>query len=172
MRIFKDLKSITKDNRYFIEYQKIRAETLRFYEKFKENHPDIMCKKGCTDCCEPFSILPVEYYYLKNVLKNEQKIKIANNSSRCKFLIENECKIYQYRPIMCITQGLPLFLREGTNKRGEIIICKKNSGLISKKSKNIKIFEYDILIAKISILNELFCEEYKTRNNRINIMDI
>ncbi|MGC9042504.1 MAG: YkgJ family cysteine cluster protein [Myxococcota bacterium] len=167
------MKEIQKNNQYFIEYQKIRDETLRFYRTFKENYRNFMCQKGCTDCCESFSILPVEFYWIREMRRDENPINQGKNSTKCKFLINGLCQIYNLRPIMCITQGLPLLIGGEEGQSKEIIICRKNKNIIPKNRNNrYKLFEYDILIGKMIVLNELFCQEFRINTERIDIEDI
>ncbi|MCX7958260.1 MAG: YkgJ family cysteine cluster protein, partial [Deltaproteobacteria bacterium] len=101
------MKHIDKKNDFFRKYEEIRSQTLKFHLEFDKRHINFMCKKGCSDCCESFSLLPVEYYYIKSRLC---KLNITNSPSgdnKCVFLKESECLIYDLRPLMCITQGLP-----------------------------------------------------------------
>jgi len=94
---------------------------------FERQKEYIMCKKGCSICCEkgdyPFSQL--EFSYLTKgfiSLPNDKKIVVQNNiknlseekrkykgerfEHKCPFLIEKECSVYKYRGIICRTFGI------------------------------------------------------------------
>ncbi|MCX7943097.1 MAG: YkgJ family cysteine cluster protein [Deltaproteobacteria bacterium] len=159
------------DEDYFKFYEEIRDQTLKFYSEFAKKYINFMCKKGCSECCESFSILPLEYYYIKQKLpKNSITIQSLSMGNSCLFLKNNECQIYEFRPIMCITQGLPLLVRDESSNSKNIFICKKNENLISdKKIKSYKAFEYDTMIAKLTVYNYLFCISYDIPDERIDI---
>ena len=109
----------------------------------------IKCKKGCSICCEkgdyPLSQLELEYLMQGFIaLNNEEKNIVKNNinqmkkGGKCPFLVNNECSVYTYRPIICRVYGIaylcaknivktPYCVNEGLNysevyKDGEIII--------------------------------------------------
>ena len=94
---------------------------------FENQKRYINCKKGCSKCCEkgdyPFSQL--EFAYLTQgflSLPPELKIKVQHNirqyqterkyfkeeryEHQCPFLINGECRVYEYRGIVCRTFGL------------------------------------------------------------------
>ena len=89
----------------------------RLDKYFKEQAEFLCCQKGCSDCCEkgdyPISELELKYImhgYAR--LNNSERIKIQENiknlerGGKCPFLINKECSIYKYRPIICRVHGL------------------------------------------------------------------
>jgi len=68
------------------------------------------CKKGCFDCCvDEISVFEIEAENIKSryaeFLKNEK----AGPLGACAFLDKDGgCRIYEDRPYVCRTQGLPL----------------------------------------------------------------
>ncbi|MCA9591942.1 MAG: YkgJ family cysteine cluster protein [Myxococcales bacterium] len=90
------------------------------------------CRQGCSACCtDDLTVLEVEARRIREanttLLQNEQPAP----AGRCAFLdAEGACRIYQDRPYVCRTQGLPLrFLSE--DEDGEIVeerdICPENA---------------------------------------------
>ena len=97
-------------------------EVLKLLFDYQKKY--IKCKKGCSLCCEkgdyPMSQLEFSYLtkgYLK--LSTETKSIVQKNfkqvindiniglcEHRCPFLINNECCVYEYRPIICRTFGV------------------------------------------------------------------
>ena len=94
---------------------------------FNDQKEFIMCKEGCSHCCEkgeyPFSKL--EFDYLVEAFKTldkDTKLKIFENIARineekskftgeqfmydCPFLIDHRCSVYEHRRIICRTFGL------------------------------------------------------------------
>ena len=87
----------------------------------------ICCKKGCSACCEQgyYPISELELKYLMQgflSLENNLKIQVQNNFKAmkkgeiCPFLINKECSIYSYRPIVCRVHGLAYLLKDKTVK--------------------------------------------------------
>lgn len=110
--------------RYEIFLNSLSKELNRMFEEQKEF---IMCKEGCSFCCEygeyPFSKLEMDYLldgYKE--LDDETKFKILDNIAKlndekmksesepymycCPFLINNRCSVYNNRGIICRTFGL------------------------------------------------------------------
>jgi hypothetical protein len=166
------LREILGKNEFFDAYSRIRSQVLKFYEKFVEDISDFECKKGCSDCCKRFTLLPVEFYFIKNNLKNRE-LSIEPHSAQdeaCPFLKNKICQIYDIRPLMCITQGLPLLILNLKDDKMDVLICEKNSRIYPHNGgTNIKIFDYQSLISSMYSLNNLFCNKYKLSEERIDI---
>ena len=83
-----------------------------------EDHKDfIHCKIGCSDCCKagdyPMSQLEFDYIMRGYIDLDEQKKQIVKTNiehsekgGMCPFLVNEECSIYPYRPIVCRVHGL------------------------------------------------------------------
>ncbi len=114
-------------NKYF----ELRADIDKAAQKFETMHKSqLKCKKGCDSCCESLTIFPIEYTAIQKELGNEFVLppkRIFNKiGKKCRFLVNGACSIYNSRPIICRTQGLPL-LYESLNGQGfELSVCKLN----------------------------------------------
>ncbi|HJV34170.1 YkgJ family cysteine cluster protein [Geomonas sp.] len=82
----------------------------------------IVCKAGCDACCRHLSIFAVEAAALREALAalpaaEADAIRekaLAAPEGRCPLLHDGLCLLYQARPIICRTHGLPLLIsREG-----------------------------------------------------------
>jgi len=131
----------------YTEFLNNLDEKLKKYFKLHKEH--IYCKSGCSHCCEsgdyPISALELEYLMLGfSKLQNDKKIIVQTNVKNmvkggvCPFLIDKQCSIYPYRPIICRVHGIayichdevvkvPYCVKEGKNyanvyKDGEIEI--------------------------------------------------
>jgi len=75
------------------------------------------CRRGCHDCCvDDISVFQIEAdnirYYYADLLKNDE----AHPAGACAFLDKHgACRIYEARPYVCRTQGLPLHWLEQTD---------------------------------------------------------
>lgn len=103
---------------------------------FEDQKEFIKCYKGCGSCCNEsyYKICGTEYEFLKEGLKKlfteeerkafkkksfdiiEQRKKFVEKNPdkdssdfkyQCVFLIDQVCSIYEYRPLICRTYGLP-----------------------------------------------------------------
>lgn len=92
-----------------------------FYEKvFNKHKDDMLCKKGCSACCKvDLTIFQIEADRIRtwfNGLSTEEKRNLINLWSQpskegfCSFLKNDFCTVYEPRPLICRTQGLPLFV--------------------------------------------------------------
>ncbi len=91
------------------------------------HHRHMQCKRTCSSCCQSFKVLPVEFHYIQEEIRN-MPIEINKNarSGECKFLINDECTIYNSRPIICRTHGYPLARYNDEAGAYEISYCTLN----------------------------------------------
>ena len=81
-------------------------------ERFRQT---LNCRPGCAECCTNFSILPLEAALVKERLKQFEPVE-GKEDNNCALLADNCCTIYDVRPIICRTQGLPIaYIDEGSS---------------------------------------------------------
>jgi Fe-S-cluster containining protein len=120
--------------------QNVSAHFDNFFKKYSS---EMNCGRGCSQCCiAHLTVFPVEAQLIldwftglsvdarKDISKNwkagEQEPK------RCVFLSDNLCGIYEVRPTVCRTQGLPLKVAkiatpdEDAGKEFELSLCELN----------------------------------------------
>lgn len=86
---------------------------------------NITCKPGCFDCCIHFSVFAVEAALLLDQLK-EEKVVLTENHDFCLLLKNKRCSLYDVRPIICRTQGVPLGYIDELTGSVEISACHHN----------------------------------------------
>jgi len=116
-------------NIHFEKYKELLKE-IDQHAAFLENmhHKHIKCRNGCDLCCIDFSVFPVEFYFILNELKKnnfEPEKEVNSEDEICAFLKNHTCTIYQQRPIMCRTHGLPL-LYANDDGEWELSACELN----------------------------------------------
>jgi hypothetical protein len=92
-----------------------------FFDKIAHKYSSSMkCAEGCSKCCfTDISIFEVEASRIKewidsqsiddqDALKKLWQSPVAQGA--CAFLYNDRCSIYEARPIICRTQGAPLFI--------------------------------------------------------------
>lgn len=88
-------------------YKEVDAKSAKLSEIHAAR---LNCKKGCAACCvDEITVFEVEAENIRanheELLKNEK----PHNPGMCAFLDEgNACRVYENRPYVCRTQGLPL----------------------------------------------------------------
>jgi Fe-S-cluster containining protein len=93
---------------------------------------DIRCKAGCSECCRHLNLFPVEAASMADVvgkLPHETRELLSGRAdwsekSACPLLQDDRCLIYNARPVICRTHGLPLLLEVEGGKK--IDFCEEN----------------------------------------------
>lgn len=88
----------------FIKLKRI-YDFLDLYKKFARTFT--VCTKGCSACCKSdVHMTKLEAIYIeKNTghIATRTKKRTRNHKTPCPFLVDNNCSIYEYRPINCRT---------------------------------------------------------------------
>jgi len=120
----------------FCNYQKLLNKVVEFSSRIiQEYREHISCGYGCSDCCQQnLNLLPLEYSFLQkgfSLLPESMKKIVRNRAAQrlgdytpCVLLDHGACVLYERRPIVCRTHGLPLFITEGDKERRDC--CPKN----------------------------------------------
>jgi len=102
--------------------ESLQENASGFFDKVNQKYSSQMkCKEGCSKCClTDISIFEVEAQRIRdwfNLLSLDQQIHLKEmwstpvTSGACHFLINDSCSIYEARPVICRTQGAPLFIQ-------------------------------------------------------------
>ncbi len=142
-------------NNYFHDYfalrDKIDSKAAVITAYYADN---IICRSGCSSCCIPISLMPVEFYAIKKELEDKKlppglfdgfsgrctasrSVKTEYASSEpdgnidtepesCIFLNNSACSIYRHRPVICRTQGLPLLYYSEYPENYTLAVCGLN----------------------------------------------
>jgi hypothetical protein len=97
------------------------------------------CKKGCHDCCvDDLTVFKIEALNIQKFNKTLLKTGIPHAKGMCAFLDnKGACGIYEQRPYVCRTQGLPLHWIEELENGAMVAmrdICPINEPGISVES--------------------------------------
>ncbi len=119
--------NFTKYTEFIKNIDTVSTKIEQFYDKH------ITCKLGCSSCCiAGLTVSPIEAYYIReNIELNKpvtQSKPAAQSNDSCIFLNNDSCLIYQFRPLICRTQGLPLLYQslEGDSDGFELSLCELN----------------------------------------------
>lgn len=120
-----------------------------FFERFFAKNSDHMkCGQGCSRCCiSGLTVFPSEAQVIIDwfdSLQHEAKMRIKSQwrlslkpeqnsrTEQCKFLINDLCSIYEVRPTVCRSQGLPLKVQSAQDENRnlseefELSLCELN----------------------------------------------
>ena len=113
----------------------------------------------------PFSILPIEFHAIESELRHK-KIALKNSETKknkCSFLLNGECTIYENRPVICRTHGLPL-LYMNDDDNWELYVCDLNfSDYDLKEFTDENTYPQDLYNSKLYMLNKRFIEYFTSR---------
>ncbi len=72
--------------------------------------PRLACRRGCSSCCvDELTVFEVEAEPIRRVHADLLATGVPHPEGACAFLdAEGACRIYEERPYVCRTQGLPL----------------------------------------------------------------
>ena len=97
----------------------------------KKHQSFLACKAGCSDCCQDgLTVFSVEANRIESFLDTSDTKLTVHSAGSCAFLhpINKSCQVYEARPYVCRTQGLPLrFIEESEEGLAEFRdICPLN----------------------------------------------
>jgi hypothetical protein len=130
------------------------------------------CKVGCSDCCTPLTLLPLEAYAIVAYCESHgvrQSVAPAE-SGTCAFLTpERACTIYPARPYLCRTRGCPILHVNGDGEL-ERDSCSKRDFLPEEAGSAGLALEY--WNARLFRLNEAFCAQRGIAPRRVRLSEL
>lgn len=147
----------------FSPYIVVRQEIDTQCNTLHSTHqPHTSCKKGCDQCCINFSVLPIEFFNIVHELKQKSVVLNINNTDQCIFLNQGVCQIYEHRPSICRSHGLPILNMDSEGENMELSFCPLNF-------KNVEIdyftlengFQQDTFNSKLYMANINFLKQSK-----------
>ncbi|WP_136808701.1 YkgJ family cysteine cluster protein [Desulfosediminicola flagellatus] len=85
----------------------------------------LQCRPGCSDCCMEFSVLPLEAAHIIQQLKF-LKLEKQSVEAKCVMLEDDLCRVYEIRPVICRTQGMPVAYVDEMAATIEVSACQLN----------------------------------------------
>ncbi len=156
-------------------YQQLIANvddlTSQLNERYKSH---LQCGAGCSGCCHHhLSVFAVEAAVLTDAIQalpqatqeriqqQAQEVKVLevrDERVACPLLVDNLCSVYESRPLICRTQGLPL-LYEADDGAQEIDFCPLNfdSDEAIAELADEHLVPLDLLNLKLAMANVSYC---------------
>jgi len=126
---------VVDDDGALIEYQAVVEKVdAAVAAAFALAADAVACARGCHSCCAPgLTVLPVEAEAIARHLEHHDvRGRVMAHADRCAFLdSDGACSIYDARPILCRTHGLPLRMTAHEERRGlrileDVSVCELN----------------------------------------------
>src|SRR5262245_20354484 len=169
-------------------YRKFIEEVDQLAAKLQARYSKhLLCRAGCSGCCRHhLSVFAVEAEEARAAIEalpvpirarvEEQareviKLEALGEPAACPLLIDDRCSIYDSRPLICRTQGLPLLI-EAEDGEQEVDFCPLNfteDGAIDDLDED-HLAPLDALNLRLALLNLEHCRE--TGGARVKMADI
>jgi len=126
----------------------------------------IACRDGCDHCCRHISLFPVEALAVALALQKSppekstriRELAASATMEKCPLLENGGCLLYEARPIICRTHGLPLLIsREGDKV---LDFCPRNFKEVSIFPSHANL-DLDLLNATLAAINAVFTASIK-----------
>nr|WP_258539282.1 YkgJ family cysteine cluster protein [Dissulfurirhabdus thermomarina] len=117
------------------DYLALRGRVDALCRRIRERYGRfIACRRGCHDCCTELSVFPVEAAALADAFARmppgpAREAVAAAGPGGCPLLVDGACALYEARPVICRTQGLPLLLDDAPSEAGAapaVAFCPRN----------------------------------------------
>lgn len=136
----------------------------------------LVCRAGCSGCCQHhLSVFDVEAAVIAaavSALPGETRRRIEQQAREveereqrgeavaCPLLVDDHCSIYESRPLICRTQGLPL-LYEADDGEQEVDFCPLNftAPEATEDLDEARLVPLDALNLKLALINLRYCQE-------------
>ncbi len=147
--------------------------TARLSSRYAEH---LVCRSGCSGCCHHhLSVFAVEAATVGAAIEalpeplrvqlNEQarktlELEARGQSAICPMLVDDRCSVYESRPMICRTQGLPLLI-EAEDGEAEVDFCPLNftdENAIADLDQDYLV-PLDDLNLKLALVNLQHCRE-------------
>jgi Fe-S-cluster containining protein len=176
-----------KMRKKFSNYKTLISKVEIFSKKVHDKYSDeIACKKGCSSCCEKvLSFFPVEFFHIVEYIRThdvDTDLLAANVDSIkkgkvevCPFLHKKVCMIYDARPIICRTFGLPAIMVDNDAEKVEYQVCDKNFKDKSMSLKKEHVINLNTLNNMLYIINSVFVNldgRNDETKDRFSVLDI
>ncbi len=154
-------------NSRFKQYKVLLNEIDNHSKALEKEHSDAMvCKAGCDMCCMDYSIFPIEFYSILNDIKSAglyPETTEVQDENVCVFLNNHVCTIYEQRPVICRTHGLPLLFMNDDSE-WELSVCDLNFTKFDFGRFTLEnTFPQDKYNSKLYLLNKKFISEFEEK---------
>ncbi|RKD88226.1 YkgJ family cysteine cluster protein [Mangrovibacterium diazotrophicum] len=156
----------------FEKYQRFIANVDKLTESLSSLHSKHMqCRKGCDLCCMNYRIFPVEYFAVQQALSEKPVKTMESKDGSCVFLKDHACQIYEHRPFICRTHGLPLLYMN--EDQWELSACELNFTEFDDEDFSAEnTFPQDRFNSELFQLNKQFIADNKLNFSEFDLLEM
>ncbi len=113
---------------------RLRTRVDRHFDDALARTPEgFACKPGCWECCRPrFSVFEVEAAPIRQALadmavhdpETRERVRQQGHDAElghCALLIDGRCSVYEQRPMICRSHGLPVGFQDPDDAQGVFV---------------------------------------------------
>jgi len=135
----------------------------------------ITCSAGCSSCCISITIFPVEAAAMREALESlpdRQAEEIRRHVSehvegeRCPLLFHHRCLLYEARPIICRTHGLPIIYTTEAQRNSDC--CPHNLTEFESLS-GTSVVDLDKLNTLLVAVNSIYMSQTETAETQLRV---
>lgn len=124
----------------------------------RDQAPHFACRRGCDGCCQTErTVSDVEYHALRDAiadLPESERSRLSTDTDHCSLLLDGACAVYEERPLICRSHGLPLVME------GQLDVCPLNFTDASLEELPLdQVLNVDSVTAVLVAVNALYCKE-------------
>jgi Fe-S-cluster containining protein len=118
------------------------------------------CREGCSSCCVRFGVLEIEAERIRGVLARmdagvRERVRVQGldeSATACALLVDGRCSVYEERPIICRSHGLPIRIEEDGESR--VDVCRLNFVGISAPAPSVLVL--DAVNAPLALIGRMW----------------
>jgi uncharacterized protein len=169
---------VLDNNDIILQYMELMREVdavVRHLEGLHRAH--LRCRPGCCACCTLSSVLALEAAALEMAIARlDEKVKKLVRDQRhgefCPLLVDSLCAVYQGRPLICRTHGLPIAYVDYERQAIDVSVCPLNFAADYEFVRQELLF-IDTFNVKLARFNREYCKRQEiTNTGRIAMADI
>lgn len=140
----------------------------------------ITCVPGCSSCCTSITVFPVEAAAMREALQSlpeqhaeeiRRHIAAHGDDERCPLLLHHHCLLYEARPIICRTHGLPIIYTTDGQRRSD---CCPHNMTDAESLSGTSVVDLDKLNHLLVAVNSLYLSQSESSESpeRLTIAEV
>lgn len=122
----------------------------------------ITCSAGCSSCCTAITVFPVEAAVMRETLDSFPALQAEEirrhvlehaDGERCPLLLHHHCLLYDARPIICRTHGLPIIYTHNGQRNSDCCPLNMNE---TESLSGAQVVDLDKLNTLLAAVNSIY----------------
>jgi len=135
----------------------------------------ITCSAGCSSCCTSITVFPVEAAAMRDALEklphqqaDDIRLHVSEHAGdeRCPLLLHHRCLLYEARPIICRTHGLPIIYTNDGQRNSDC--CPLNLTETESVSGS-SVVDLDKLNTLLVAVNSIYLSQTETVETEVRV---